>query len=207
VLPEPALYDHIHLEIIASDGRYLNPADYVATNQDYYPPLIHKLFLVKHGSDQAFNGSLRPVVHGKIDVIAMVNDRMNRSAYQHAVFAAKYSLEKINDDESFNQVIEEQQAYKFSTLPFTGERIQLSKVIYRDQIYVNRRRFYANANDGPRIFLLNLTAGTVKKGYSASNCLDTRILEDGLYRLNVTVADQAGNTRQSSINFFIKNSR
>jgi hypothetical protein len=67
------------------------------------------------------------------------------------------------------------------------------------------RKLQANGSDGPRIFLLNLSAGNVKRGYDSFNCLDTRGLENGFYRLTVKAFDRAGNDKTSFQDFVIKN--
>jgi hypothetical protein len=205
VLPEPPDYDHIHLEIVASNGVYLNPADFVQTNKDYYPPVIHHIFFVKHNSESAFNNAITTVISGKTDIIIMVNDRMNRAAYQHSIYSAKYSIEKIDSDSKKTFVIAPVIAYQFNALPFTGDRTNLSRVIYREQIVQNRRKYRANGNDGPRIFLLNLSAGTKDSGYNEFNCFDTTKFANGLYCLNVAINDMAGNQRKVSVEFRIKN--
>ncbi|NCB40009.1 MAG: hypothetical protein EOM80_14690 [Erysipelotrichia bacterium] len=207
VLPEKGIYNHIHLEIIASDGAYLNPAQFVKTGKDYYPPVIHSLYAARHDTSDAIileNGT-KVRLKGKIDLIAGVNDRMNHAAYQHAIYRANWSLERVNKDSGELSAIETREVVRFDRLPFKGERVQLSRVIYRDQIKTAKGRVQANGNSGPRFFLLNLTSGTTQTGYSADNCLDTRKLANGRYRLNLTVEDKAGNQRQKSYEFIIDN--
>ncbi|GAB4276471.1 MAG: hypothetical protein Kow0029_18470 [Candidatus Rifleibacteriota bacterium] len=205
VYPEKDNYNHIHLEILASDSTYLNPADYVLTNKDYYPPVILGIFFQMHDRDQAFSGYPRPVVSGKADIIVNAYDRMNDALYQHSVYAASWGLDRINADGSTSKIIQNRQAYKFDTLPFKGERVQLAKVIYRDFIELMGRKIAANANDGPRTFLINMTAGTPTTGYNAYNCLDTRNFSNGTYRLRVSIADKSGNIKQAYQEFVIKN--
>jgi hypothetical protein len=205
VLPERDKYCHVHLEIIASAGGYLNPADFVTSPKDYYPPVIHGIFFVKHRQNHAFSGYPHPVVSGKVDLVAMLNDRMNHSAYQHSVYKAAYKLEKLGEKNEKQTIIAETTAYKFDRLPFIGERHQLAKIIYRDSIVYMGRKLQANGSDGPRIFLLNLSAGNVKRGYDSFNCLDTRGLENGFYRLTVKAFDRAGNDKTSFQDFVIKN--
>jgi hypothetical protein len=94
---------------------------------------------------------------------------MNRSAYQHSIYAAAWSLDHLNNDGSATNQIPEQEVLRFDRLPFTGERIQLSKVIYRDSLRLGNSRVRANGADGPRFFLINLTSGTTASGYSAQS--------------------------------------
>ncbi len=206
VFPENRNYNHIHLEIIAPDGTYLNPAALVATVKDYYPPVIHNVYAAIHGSDEAamLDGNNR-TLHGKVDIIIGANDRMNRAAYQHAIYQAVWSLDRLNADGSATSQIPEQEVFRFDRLPFTGERVQFSLVIYRDSLRLGNGRVRANAADGPRFFLINLTSGTTASGYSASNHLDTTSLANGRYRLNIKVTDSAGNPRQKSVEFQIRN--
>ncbi|PKL44076.1 MAG: hypothetical protein CVV42_19775 [Candidatus Riflebacteria bacterium HGW-Riflebacteria-2] len=206
VFPEKRNYDHIHLEIIGPDGSYLNPAALVATVKDYYPPIIHNVYAVKHGRDEgvALDGNNR-TLSSKIDIVIGANDRMNRSAYQHALYTAAWSLERLNDDGSVTSQVPEQEVFRFDRLPFTGERIQLSTVIYKDSISAGSGRIRANGADGPRFFLINLTSGTTASGYSPTNHLDTTRLANGRYRLTIKVTDSAGNPRQKSVEFQIRN--
>jgi len=206
VFPEKRNYDHIHLEIIGPDGTYLNPAAFVATVKDYYPPVIHNVYAARHGSDEAvmLDGNNR-TLSGKIDIVIGANDRMNRSAYQHSIYAASWSLDRLNDDGNASSQIPEQEVFRFDRLPFTGERIQLSKVIYRDSLRLGNSRVRADGADGPRFFLINLTSGTTASGYLPTNHLDTTRLANGRYRLTIKVTDGAGNPRQKSVEFQIRN--
>lgn len=205
IKPEPGNYHHIHLEILASDTSYLNPADFVSTGKDYYRPAIKGIFFLKHNSEEGFSGNPHPVVKGKIDLIAMVNDRMNSSSYKHSVYSASWKLEQIMDDNSLMPAIAKVNSYRFDRLPIKGERIQLSKVIFRDRMDLGGKKVLANGNNGPRIFLLNLTAGNVKGGYDSYNCLDTRSLVNGLYRCTIKICDRAGNEKKASQDFHISN--
>ena len=206
VFPEKRNYDHIHLEVAGADGTYHNPALFVATVRDYYPPTIHGVYAARHGSDEAValdanNRSLS----GKVNLVIGANDRMNRSAYQHSIYRATWSLDRLSDNGSATSQIPEQEVFKFDRLPFTGERVQLSTVIYRDSLRVDNSRIRANGADGPRFFLIDLTSGTSKKGYAPTNHRDTTLLANGRYRLNISVSDMAGNTRQKSVEFQFKN--
>lgn len=206
VLPEKRLFDHIHLEILDSDGNYQNPARFVKTTKDYYPPVLHNLFAVKHSTNEAFplkTGEIN-TISGDIDLVAAITDRMNRAAYQHSIYAASWSLQQIAADGTAT-TIEQHQAFKFDTLPFKGERVQLSKVIYRENLSTKTGKIQANGNSGPRFFLVNITSGTVSGGYSADNCLQTEKYPSGLYRLNITIEDGAGNNRQQSYSIRIQN--
>lgn len=205
VKPEPALYHHIHLEIVAADGSYLNPADFVATSKDYYPPALQGIYLVSFDKDQAFTNYPHPVVRGKISIIAGVSDRMNRAAYQHSVYSAQVELLQFVKESQTWKKIRNYLAFKFDRLPIIGDRTRLSNVIYRDSIVVGQQRIFANGNDGPRFFLLNLTAGDTRRGYDSYNGLDTRDMANGFYRVSVKVTDRAGNEKSAFQDFLIKN--
>ena len=206
VLPEKRMYNHIHIEILAPDGTFLNPARFVSTVKDYYPPVIHSVYATRHGSNEAtvLDGNNR-TLKGKIDLIIGVNDRMNRAAYQHSIYSAAWSLDHINSDGSTTSQLPEHEVFRFDQLPFIGERVQLVLAIYRDSIRADSRAVMADGANGPRFFLVNLTSGTSSEGYSPSNHLDTTSLPNGRYRLNVSVRDSAGNLRQKSVEFQIKN--
>lgn len=194
------------LQSAEAESTNLNPAALVATVKDYYPPIIHNVYAVKHGSDEgvALDGNNR-TLSGKIDIVIGANDRMNRSAYQHALYTAAWSLDRLNADGSANSQIPEQEVFRFDRLPFTGERVQLSLVIYRDSLRLDSGRVRANGADGPRFFLINLTSGTTASGYSPTNHLDTTRLANGRYRLTIKVTDSTGNPRQKSVEFQIRN--
>ncbi|OGK06005.1 MAG: hypothetical protein A2W80_00905 [Candidatus Riflebacteria bacterium GWC2_50_8] len=206
VFPEKRNYDHIHLEIIGADGTYHNPAHFVATTKDFYPPVIHSIYAARHGSDEAaaLDDNNR-TLSGKIDLVAGVNDRMNLAAYQHSIYIAAWSLDRLHNDGSTTNQLPEREVFKFDRLPFTGERIQLSTTIYRDSLRIGSGRIRSNGADGPRFFLVNLTSGTSSDGYSPDNQLDTTQLANGRYRLNLKVSDFAGNPRHKSVEFQIKN--
>lgn len=206
VLPEKRLYDHIHLEILAADGSYLNPAQLVRTTKDYYPPVIHSFYAVKHGSDEGQNlDSGNKTLSGKVDLVFGINDRMNQATYQHSVYSASWSLDKIDSNGKAVEAVPLKEVFKFDRLPVRGDRTQLSNVIYRDSLRTGSTKVQANGNHGPRFFLINLTSGTTQTGYSAANHLDTRTLANGRYRLNLIVTDGAANSRQKSVEFNIKN--
>ncbi len=205
VLPEKRSYDHIHLEITGPDGSFLNPANFVKTVKDYYPPVIHGLYAQKHGSDAAvlLNGN-NQTINGQIDLVAAVTDRMNQSAYQHSVYKAAFSLFRLGSDKEQEKVLQKT-VVNFDKLPIKGDRTQLSLTIYRDYIKTRGGRIQANGNHGPRFFLLNLTSGCVNNGYSPNNHLDTTSLANGRYQLMVEVADSAGNLRHTTVEFIIRN--
>ncbi len=206
VLPEKRLYDHLHLEILDADGSYLNPAELVKTGKDYYSPVIHGVYAARHGSAEArtLSEASTTEVAGDIDLVVAVTDRMNRAGYLHAVYSAAWSLEQITSDGSA-RMIEQREVFRFDKLPFKGERVQLSKVFYRSHLNTPSGKVTANGSTGPRFFLVNLTCGSKTTGYSAENSLQTAVYPSGLYRLNITVNDLAGNSRQQSFSIRIKN--
>ena len=206
VLPEKRLYDHLHLEILDADGSYLNPADLVKTGKDYYPPVIHGVYAARHGSADAkmLNEASVTEVSGNLDLIVAVTDRMNRAGYLHSVQSAAWSLEELGKDGS-TRPLEQHEVFRFDKLPFKGERVQLSKVFYRSHLNTPSGKITANGSTGPRFFLVNLTCGSKTGGYSAENCLQTSQYSSGQYRLNITVSDRAGNSRQQSFSIRIKN--
>lgn len=206
VLPEKRIYDHIHLEIMAADGSYLNPARFVKTAKDHLPPVIYDIYAAKHGTHEAVTlTSGLKTLSGTIDLIIGVTDRMNTSAYQHAVYASSWSLTAIHPDKSETMAIHPREVFRFDQLPFKGERVQLSKVIYRDSIQTPEGTIKANGSIGPRFFLVNLTCGAADTGYSETAALQTATLANGTYRLNVSVRDYSGNRCDKSVEFRIQN--
>jgi hypothetical protein len=167
---------------------------------------LHNLYAARHGSNEAFllKNSNDNTLSGNIDLIAAVTDRMNRAAYQHAIYAAFWSLERLHQDGTTSPV-EQNEVFRFDTLPFKGERVQLSPIIYRDSISTSSGKIQANGNSGPRFFLVNLTSGSVSGGYSADHCLKTSNYPSGRYILNVEIQDFSGNSRKQSFKINIKN--
>jgi len=206
VLPEKRIYDHLHLEILDTQGNYHNPAKYVKTGKDYYPPVLHNVFAARHGSTEAqiLNSAAPIKVSGDLDLIVAVTDRMNEAAYQHALYSAIWSLDRLAADGT-TEKIEYCEAFRFDILPFTGDRVQLSRVIYRDHLNTPTGKISANGSRGPRYFLVNITSGSLATGYSPENCLRTARYRNGLYRLQLQVADNAGNTRQQAFTLQIEN--
>jgi len=206
VLPEKRMYNHIHLEILSPDGTFLNPTQFVSTVKDYYPPVIHNVYAARHGSNEAtYLDNNNRTLSGNIDLIIGVNDRMNRTAWQQSVYSAAWSLDRMNSVSSTTNCLPEREVFRFDKLPFVGERVQLSTTIYRDSIRADSHAVMADGANGPRFFLVNLTSGTSSEGYSPNNHLDTTQLPNGRYRLNISVRDSAGNLRQKSVEFQIKN--
>ncbi|MEW6711364.1 MAG: hypothetical protein AB1403_16185 [Candidatus Riflebacteria bacterium] len=202
VKPEPGNYHHIHVEILASDGVYLNPSQMLAAPKDYYAPEIHDLYFIDHNRNRLFKGVPHPVVRGRISIIAGITDRMNDSGYRHSVYSASLEIIRMTPRP---ETIRNRMVYNFDKLPFSGDRTQLASIIYRDRIEADGYSIFANGSDGPRFFLLNLTAGDVKRGYDSYNCLDTGLLSNGLYRCVVNVEDMAGNRRTAIQDFLVKN--
>lgn len=207
VLPEKRIYDHIHLEILDSDGSFLNPAHLVKITKDYYPPVIQSIYAARHGSEEAqILDSNNKTLSGKIDLIFGVNDRMNQAAYQHSIYQVVWNLEKFIPGSSEKEtLVNSRETFRFDRLPIKGDRTQLSTVIYRDSVRVGSTRIQANGNHGPRFFLVNLTCGTTSSDYSAEKCLDTTEFPNGRYLLTISAFDGAGNNRRKTVEFNIRN--
>lgn len=206
VLPEKRSYDHIHLEIVNSQNHYLNPANHVRTARDYYPPVIHAVYATELTSYNGIElGRSKAIIRGPVNFVVYVNDRMNGSSYQHSVYKAGWSLEQIMPNGQAQTVVEFTYSFIFDILPITGDRTQLANTIYKDKLRINGKWVKSNGNHGPRTFLLNLTAGNVKTGYHPNNHFDSTKYPNGNYRLNIEVADMAGNRRQKTVPLTINN--
>ena len=207
VLPEQRLYNHVHLEIIDADGYYLNPTSFIRTTKDYYPPQLHALYAATHGTLKAIEIDSRgsTVLSGNIDLIGAVTDRMNRAAYQHSIYAADWAIDRLDETASYAARIEEHPVFRFDRLPFRGERIQLSKVIFRDHLMIGSTKIQANGSSGPRFFLINFSSGTPATGYSAHKSFDTSRYPNGKYLLRINIEDSAGNRRPNTFQITIKN--
>ncbi|MDD3001131.1 MAG: hypothetical protein PHF29_05190 [Candidatus Riflebacteria bacterium] len=211
VLPEKDNYDHIHIEIEDEDGNYINPADYLQLDKDYYPPVCKELYVLKTDTNRAYAYSTNneKLLSGKVKFYILANDRMNSTRYLHSLHSIKWSFSKINNQGKDEIVIPQKEVFAFDKLPFKGDRTQLSKVIYEDSLRINgvnsSNRVRANGSNGPRVFLINLNSGTTLEGYSNENVLDTSTLENGTYKLKLLIQDFSRNKREKTYLFRIKN--
>lgn len=208
VLPERNNYDHIHLEIVDFKGNYINPNLYINIGKDFYPPTIKDLYLVDAKTNEAVAYSSTPnkTISKKVKFVLLANDRMNTARYLHALYKASWKLYKLDENGNKEEVLTEN-TFQFDKLPFKGDRTQLSKVVYYDSLKLkgSSNRIRANGNDGPRVFLLNLTSGSVENGYSNENYLDTSKLSNGKYELVVEIEDAASNKRIKSYSLKVFN--
>lgn len=208
VLPEKPNYDHIHLEILDFDQNYINPGLHLNLGKDFYPPTIKELYVLDTNTNEAvpYSAIGSKAISGKIKLGLLANDRMNSSRYLHAMYKATWTIYRLNSNEEKEEILSEK-IFQFDKLPFKGDRTQLSKIIYYDSLKLkaSSNRVRANGNDGPRIFLINLTCGSIEKGYSDESCLDTTKLDNGEYELMVEVEDFCSNKRSKSYKFNIFN--
>ena len=210
VLPEKENYDHIHIEIEDEEGNYINPADYLQIDKDYYPPVCKELYVLNVNTNRAYAYSTdnEKLLSDKVKLYILANDRMNSSRYLHGLHSVKWSFAKINNQGKDEIVIPERTVFNFDRLPFKGDRTQLSKTIYEDSLRINglgTNRVRANGSNGPRIFLINLNSGTSKEEYSNDNILDTSNFENGNYKLQLLIQDLSRNKREKTYLFRIKN--
>ncbi len=208
VLPERNNYDHVHLEIVDKDGNYINPSKYIKLDKDFYPPIIKDLYIVDAKTNEALPYSLmtKKEVSKEVKFVILANDRMNSSRYLHGLYKASIKINQITPEGHKEEILNEN-VFQFDKLPFKGDRTQLSKVIYYDSLRLksSRTRVRSNGNDGPRIFLINLSCGSTTKGYSDCNSFNTKNYPNGNYELEITIEDAASNKRNVTYEFEIKN--
>ncbi len=206
VLPETATYHHCHLEVVAPDGTYLNPALMMAPLLDDIPPQVHGLWLVRNEEERVFPAGPDgwPVVDGDIDLVAAITDEMPGSRYRHSPFRVRTRLLALTASEP-GELLPWLEVLRFDRLPVTGDRTQLATVIYKERVRVGEQVITSNGEMGPRFFLLTLTNGDRRRGYAARNALPTRALRDGRYRYEVEATDLAGNLASATLEFEVRN--
>lgn len=206
VLPVAEKYDHIHLEVIASDGSYLNPAGLLEAVPDNQPPTIHGIWAVPNEETLAFTGPEgKPEVFGDVDFVLAVTDSLPGGGYLYSPYRVRASVRRI--DEPAATVIPASDVFKFDRLPIKGDRTQLATVVYKERLKTPTGVIESNGNGGPRFFLMNLTNGNPTLGYKPEYALRTSALPDGRYALDVEASDIAGNTASGTLEFSVRNSR
>ncbi len=204
VLPVTEKYDHIHLEIIASDGSYLNPAELLQRAPDTLPPVIHGIWAVPNEETTVFSTPQnRPALRGDVDFVMAVTDSISGSRYVYSPYLVKAGLRSING--SATVVIPMADVYRFDRLPIKGDRTQLATVIYKERIKTPTGNIESNGSGGPRFFLMNLTNGNPSLGYKSEYALRTTDLPDGVYALDVEASDLGGNTASRTFEFTVNN--
>ncbi|HOY68672.1 MAG TPA: M23 family metallopeptidase [Candidatus Ozemobacteraceae bacterium] len=207
VLPPTEKYDHIHLEILASDGTYLNPISLLELPPDRDAPVIQGIWAVPNEGSTAFDWpEHRPVVSGDIDIVIGITDTVTGSAYRHSPYLVRAGLRRENGSETA-VLLPMADVFRFDTLPIHGDRTQLATVIYRESVRTAAGEILANGSGGPRYFLMTLTNGNPVLGYRPEYSLRTRDLADGVYILDVEASDLTGNTARRSFEFLVRNSR
>ncbi|NLI75569.1 MAG: hypothetical protein GX442_03900 [Candidatus Riflebacteria bacterium] len=205
VLPETATYHHLHLEVLASDGTYLNPARLMAPLPDTDPPVIHGIWFVRNEEETTFPATDgRPRVSGDVDVVAAITDRMPNSRYILSPYLVRTRLMALSGSDA-REILPWTEVVRFDRLPVTGDRTQLATVVYKERLRIDGKPLLSNGEMGPRFFLLTLTNGDRRAGYAARRSLPTRSLRDGIYRFDLEAADLAGNVASASQEFEVRN--
>ncbi len=206
VLPVTEKYDHIHLEVIASDGSYLNPVPLLEPVPDTQAPTIHGIWAVPNEETVAFagaNGNLE--VFGDIDFVLAVTDSLPGGGYLYSPYRVRASIRRLEAPAGI--VIPFSDVFKFDRLPIRGDRTQLGTVIYKERLKTPMGVLESNGAGGPRFFLMNLTNGNPALGYKPEYALRTSDLADGRYALDVEASDIAGNTASATLGFTVRNRR
>ncbi|MBP7635887.1 hypothetical protein KBA41_17115 [Candidatus Ozemobacteraceae bacterium] len=206
VLPVNEKYDHVHLEVIASDGSYINPVPLLEPVPDTQPPTIHGIWAVPNEETTAFVGPNGiPEVFGDIDFVLAVTDSLPGGGYRYSPYRVQAAVRRL--DAPGATIIPPSDVFKFDRLPIRGDRTQLSTVIYKERLKTPTGVVESIGNGGPRFFLMNLTNGNPALGYKPEYALRTSDLADGRYALDVEAFDIAGNTASATLEFTIRNKR
>ncbi len=206
VLPVPEKYDHIHLELIASDGSYLNPVTFLEPVADTQPPTIHGIWAVPNEETTAFVGPNGiPEVFGDIDFVLAVTDSLSGGGYRYSPYRVQAAVRRL--DTPGTTIIPPSDVFRFDRLPIRGDRTQLATVIFKERLKTPTGVVESIGNGGPRFFLMNLTNGNPTLGYKPEYALRTSDLADGRYALDVAASDIAGNTASATLEFSVRNRR
>lgn len=203
ILPDPAIYHHMHFEILDPDGYYFNPAAILKPLKDSIPPVIHGVWFVPDEGGKAFppaRGGI-PTVRGGIDIVAGITDSADGNRYIHSAYKIRMGIRA----EAGEQVVPDADIVEWDRLPIKGDRTQMATVLYKESLTCDRKTIESNGNQGPRFFLNILTNGDRKNGYSPGYCFQTKNVPDGRYFVDIEASDLNGNTASGTWEFLVKN--
>ncbi|MBF0544599.1 MAG: hypothetical protein HQM08_09205 [Candidatus Riflebacteria bacterium] len=206
VYPSAETYNHLHLEILDPEGNYLNPAIFMKPLLDTEPPVIKGLWIVKNQSEEVLGGVSPqiPIVSGKIDIVAQIEDTNNSGTYTLSPYSIKMGL-WVFKNQTWKEISPIQYVVKFDKLPIKGDRTQMVESLYKKRIkFPDGMELKSEGNSKLRTFLYTLTSGDPTRGYKQENCLDLKNFSEDYYSLNVEASDLAGNTTTKHLTFKVQ---
>lgn len=206
------LFHHIHLNVIAPDGRYVNAMNFLPKLQDTVKPSVHAVYLTQNGSQNVLNpgGSSGATVGGKLDIVARAEDLVQGEPYQLTIYRLTYEIEELTGNKSHH--LPETQFWRFDYLPGGANRFGNVWDVFRYRL-LDGSYLYTRGDYGQRIFYYTLTNRigdtqvSESLGYwdSARPGIDGPLFPNGQYRVTVRAYDIAGNVGSRSITLNLKN--
>lgn len=206
IFPEARRYDHLHLELIDTEGWYLNPALFFQLPPDTIPPAISDLFLTTNEGARVFeprsDGMI--VVSGTIDLLARIEDRAEESGYLRSPYQVDLEFgPSVSSTDP--KLLASMTVFRFDRLPIRGDRTQGAGTIYREILETASGTVSSVGDNQLRRSWLCLTNGTVVTGYAPEAGFDTTRFPDGDYQFTVTARDLSGNASRKPLGVRIRN--
>lgn len=207
------LFHHIHLNVLAPDGRYINLMNFVLKLNDTVRPTVSKVYITQNGSETVLNtgGASGATVGGKLDFVARAEDLVQGEPYQLTVYRLTYQVTELSGNKTHH--VPETDAWKFDYLPGGSNRNSFVWDTFRYRLRDGASTLYTRGDYTSRIFyhtLTNRTGDTTvseSKGYwdSARKGLNGPLFPNGQYRVTVRAYDIAGNLGSRAITFNLSN--
>ncbi len=205
-------FHHVHMNVLDPDGNYVNPLNLILKTNDTRKPTIGDILFTRNNSDRALNspGGPRPVLSGKIDIVAQAEDKIGNEPYQLTLFKMEWKVDELTGSKSHN--IPFTTLWEFNNLPGGNNRFAHVHTIFQKRIYFNSRWHYTCGNYTCHRFYYNLT-NTISSFPDPDGCWDTSgrdawgrpLFPNGLYRVTVKATDDRGNWTTKSIDVEIRN--
>ncbi|PIE22887.1 MAG: hypothetical protein CSA62_09915 [Planctomycetota bacterium] len=210
--PTPAYgqrFHHIHLNVIAPDGRYVNPLNLMAPLVDTTPPSILGVWALQQGGTRALDPAQG--IGGKLDFVAKAEDKIAQQPYQLSVYKMTWEIKELSNTKSHH--LAERVLWQFDSLPGGSNRFAKVWDIHKPRFYDGTRWHNTRGNYRSKDFYYVLTnrfqSGVDDaKGYWDSAEKDWQgkpRFPNGRYRLIVRAFDRNGNMGSKTLDFTLKN--
>ncbi len=207
-------FHHIHLNVIAPDGRYMNPLNFMLEIADATPPTVKNIYALPNASTRALNnGSSGATVSGRVDIVAEAEDLIAGQPYQLTIHRTTWEIEQISGPGHHR--MPETTFWLFNYLPGGSNNRAYAHDIFKSSLYdsANRRK-RTSGNYTSRVFLYTVTNRTGPSSVSdASGYWDTAAKDrfgqalwpNGQYRVTVRAYDIKGNAGSKNIIVTVQN--
>jgi hypothetical protein len=204
-------FDHIHLNILAPDGRYMNTLNFLLLTQDTKAPTVPALYIVQQGGTTALNpgGGSGAVVSGKLDFIAQAEDLVGTEPYQLTLKRLTWELKELSGSKTHH--VPETDLWSFDFLPGGGNRNLNTWDVFRYRTVDGTTSRISYGDYTRRIFYYALTnrIGTqiTEAGHwdSTRQTIDGPLFPNGQYELTARAYDERGNAGSRTITFTMQN--